>query len=591
MSVFNLLTEEDKEKIINYIDMFGPTDDNASTPRYSDIERVLTAWDYEKSRNLQKLFGGDKLILNRPYTYTMSVECVTNAFEDAINEEGDEYYFPFKKWIQDIVADRSLIRAIEFDADNNGWGYSRYDFNCDLFDTEALATNSYQGHPAKIHFADSDDVFKIAKGMKPMKIFHKLVDRFGDSKIQTLYENFRNWHSMMLNQIHLDGTLSLSIHPLDYMTMSDNGGNWESCMRWQDGGHGHPGDYRMGTVVCMNSPYIVVAYLHNPKKKMEIWNYQTRKEEEFWNKKKWRELFIVQDGFITEIKGYPYQDENLTNTALMWLKELAQENLGWTYEDIETDVSHDFKRPEEDENKNFIFRFHSDYMYNDFGTLKKHRGRLNWDTIKRRAEDKSDELNIAEYYYRDNLKEVFINAFYGGYATCMCCGQEIEYDENRNQSVFCYHCEPYKICPCCGEVYDGDGYYISAYSEPVCYGCYEYECSTDDLTGDCELNDSLVIIYIQIDEEDDGTPIFVDECISTLDPDTYDNPAYDKIFTSPPLKYREVSVPWSNSKLYVTFDMIQDIETAENVFDLDIRYYMTKFEEAHEQEVVQVVSK
>ena len=102
------------------------------------------------------------------------------------------------------------------------------------------------------------------------------------------------------------------------------------------------------------------------------------------------------------------------------------------------------------------------------------------------------------------------------------------------------------------------------------------------------MNDSLVSIYIQIDEEEDGTPIFADEYIDTLDPETYDNPAYDRLFTSPPLKYRD-TVPWSNSKLYVTFDMIQDIEAVEDVFDLDIRYYMTKFEEAHKQEVVQVV--
>lgn len=58
MSVFDLLTEEDKEKIIRYIDCYGPIAENSSVPRLEDAETVLHEWDIQKSKNLEKLFGG-----------------------------------------------------------------------------------------------------------------------------------------------------------------------------------------------------------------------------------------------------------------------------------------------------------------------------------------------------------------------------------------------------------------------------------------------------------------------------------------------------------------------------------------------------
>ena len=125
----------------------------------------------------------------------------------------------------------------------------------------------------------------------------------------------------------MDGELCLSIHPMDYMTMSDNDNNWQSCMNWMNNG-----DYRLGTVECMNSPYVLVAYLHNPNHSMSIGPYE-------WNSKHWRELFIIHPEMISEVKGYCFQDENLTNTILMWIKELAHNNLDWDYDNDEINVT------------------------------------------------------------------------------------------------------------------------------------------------------------------------------------------------------------------------------------------------------------
>jgi hypothetical protein len=62
----------------------------------------------------------------------------------------------------------------------------------------------------------------------------------------------------------------------------------------------------------MNSPYIIIAYLHNP-------NHTFKIEDDWeWNSKRWRELFIVQKGIINEI-NYMEEIGQGTNKMLVLL--------------------------------------------------------------------------------------------------------------------------------------------------------------------------------------------------------------------------------------------------------------------------------
>lgn len=45
MSVFNLLTDKDKDLIIHYVDTYAPNTDDAKVPRPSDIYTILAEWD------------------------------------------------------------------------------------------------------------------------------------------------------------------------------------------------------------------------------------------------------------------------------------------------------------------------------------------------------------------------------------------------------------------------------------------------------------------------------------------------------------------------------------------------------------------
>lgn len=554
MSVYDLLLEEDREKIINYIRWFGPLSDNSSIPSIGDIKAILNEWDIQKSKTLEKLFG-ESLILNRPYTYTITQEGVIKEIQYAIDHH-NRYYDEMKKWFKHI------FYRPEWD---NTISYGVFCLSEDLFKVQTLAANAYNGDVKKIIFPDGE-VLKITKGMKPMKIIHKFVNKFNDTNVEQMYENFRNWHSQLLNQIHLDGELCLSIHPLDFMTMSDNGGSWNSCMRWQ-GEHEdeRPGDYRMGTVECMNSPYIVVAYLHNPKHQMSTPEW-IDDDEWTWNKKKWRELFIINDGIITEIKGYPFQDENLTNTVLMWLKDLAKKNLGWDYDDIEVNVTSSIDR----NNKKYHLAFHPyEYMYNDFGTLQIHRGRINLENLCNRANSRSNGFYLTSITSADGkYLEDIIDIPYGGKATCMCCGTQVPYYENRSDSVMCLNCESTSVCPCCGEYFDDEGYMVNAFDSPICPYCWEYETSMDEISENSELSSSLIELKFYLGDDADGYPVFYDNTIWTLSPTEYYCYEYEKLFNQPPKVYHNRY----SETYYVTIDMVKDMNWFEDLFGIDDSY-------------------
>ena len=319
----------------------------------------------------------------------------------------------------------------------------------------------------------------------------------------------------------------------------------------------------------MNSPYIIVAYLHNPKKRFEFWRDWKCEEVLEWNKKKWRELFIVQNGLITEIKGYPYQDENLTNTALMWIKELAQKNLGWEYNDVEVNVNGEYKENDDEVN---LFRIRTGhYMYNDIGTLNLHRARVNIRDLHKRA-DANDDVDYDQYIPRGKTyTNTIFNLNYGGKTTCMCCGAEIGYAENRSNSVLCFDCERTQICPCCGEYFEGEGYIISSYDDPICWNCYDYECETDDLTDEKEYRGSLAELHFCLGFKDDGTPVFYDRTIFTLDPSEYTNFEYQRLFNAEPKCY-DSKYRWDTGTLYVTMDMVKDFDWFEEVFNIDSTY-------------------
>ena len=563
LSILNVLTSEDRERILSYISLFGPSYPENCSREPSDIDTILAEWDFRKS-TLYNLLGGH-LTIARPYTYKLTDDMMQDKIRVARRTNAPDGVRRFLDWC--LFSPRLKNSGATFIyPDDIFWMAANADlcsFATNLTNDYNLATNSYEGKVKGIKFADGE-VYKLNQGMRIMRILAKLVEKMEGPKED--FEEFRIWHSRQFQDRYVDGELCLSIHPLDYMTMSDNDNNWESCMRWMDGS----GDYRVGTVECMNSPYIIVAYLHSPKHTMMWSTYNFGTPTEYtWNSKQWRELFLVQEGVISEIYGYPFQDENLTNTTLMWIKELAAKNLGWTYDDEEINTKPDVANPLQDtpDLDSVYFDIETNmFMYQDLGRLAKHRGRMNSAKVREMA-------YVTEFPSNpwDDMAERYVKRFYrssyGGVATCMCCGKELPENQNT-QNVYCPQCESVLRCCCCGEVLSHEYAFSLANSDDVyCEDCFNDVASYDSLTQEPYLDEDLTFVYwlLGIDPET-NEPIFAPTPLRVFD--AKHNDVYHNIFSHLPRHVFDDldGYPFRGETWFIETSDIKDYQTAIDIF-------------------------
>lgn len=462
MTPFEALTQEEQEKITNYIAEYG---DEYRSPKNSvPLSYILRFWDSAKS-DLFSLFG-DKLILKYPITYAQPVEDI----------------------IQECVDDPELTTLIgelkvafhSFDRTADYCTYSSLFYLDKLLPGKFAPINTEPPYCVKYNNKE----YKISSNTKTIRTLGKMARDTKDPNIIDLYEKLRIVLSRYTNQKELHGNLCLSIHPLDYMTMSDNDSGWDSCMSWVA-----EGDYRAGTVEMMNSPYVVVAYVESEHK-------QTTFADSFtWNNKKWRELFLVTPNLITEIKPYPYVNEFFTKEALRRLGALQQK--ASFSEAIEIPIRETFTYKD----KELTFSPRSTFMYNDFGLTASNK---HWALI--------NENNLDSW-------QPYIN--YSGTMNCMSCGDEIEYNSDYSNEVFCAPClgESTFTCDCCGRVVrngNESSYWVE--DRLLCEDCWENEVMYDPIKGeDVFIDDTYRLHLVSKDKEDLGY------VLTTVDSFQHDN--------------------------------------------------------------------
>lgn len=411
---------------------------------YTPMASILHEWDIRKSEYLAKMFG-DTLMMTKHIDYNKSYEELQNELSDMMRPSGScgragrNGYDFYRNW------NEYVYRTCHHFNDSQLDGLSR------LMSDECLINNTYDGPSFEIIKRDGKP-FRVNRGCKTSKTLGKLADIFDIPG----WEDFRICHSQILNQKALGGKLTISIHPLDYMTMSDNSYGWESCMSWEK-----EGGYRQGTVEMMNSRCVVIAYLAGDD--------QMRIGDDYWNSKKWRQLFIVDHNLIAGVKDYPYHNETLGLEVVKWLKELAGEKLGWHYENI-IPYGFDGKKIHLDylpeEKNDFSLDIATGAMYNDFGCLDYH-----WMCFS--TDINPDELRGSS---GSDWRNIYLPVYYSGTPQCMICG-ELDPDFEDESCLACQECQERQRCDCCGEiaseVWSIDGMQLCEY----CWENRVHECA------------------------------------------------------------------------------------------------------------------
>lgn len=430
MNLFDVIPENERYLIDSYINECAEVNSNRES-----LDYILRIW----AKNKEKLYGflGNQLQIKKKIEYTMPKETLVDNMRNlfANDSQFNSIYVKFREWFKseniplDIKENVCLLREI----------FSYYTF------ADNYVNMFCYNNPIKIQ-VPSGKIITIQDGAKPIRIISKIAKEFNILTDEEI-EYIRIKHSQVLNQKTIKGTLVLSIHPLDYMTMSDNASGWSSCMSWQEGGC-----YRRGTVEMMNSENVVVAYIEG-EQPMKIWTPEGTKE---WNNKKWRQLFVVNDEIISSVKSYPYFNEELTISALEWLSDLLEVNGGINF------CKHNFIFGDRDIydahfSNDYSFNFYTHDMYNDFFT--------------------------TTHYARVSDPEVtYYEIEYSGPTECMNCGSINSYfDDDDAVLLCCEDCYESEHCDCCGcrniDLYELDGSYY-------CDECYSERARNEFLTSE-----------------------------------------------------------------------------------------------------------
>lgn len=323
---------------------------------------------------------------------------------------------------------------------------------------------------------------KVPKGMKLVKAFKF----FEDDKIAL--EEIQNRASMIIQEDKVEGWLCFSVHPLDFLSTSENTYNWRSC-------HALDGEYRCGNLSYMMDKSTVVCYLKSDKAINFLPNFPG---DVPWNSKKWRMLLFLSDNWNAMFAGrqYPFFSESALESVRYHAMNVFKLHGQWS-------AWHN------DEMKNFCFDKDSEhqddiYFRNVYIPM---RGRLyRKDELIEDCHNPmhfNDLLRSSCYipYYCWNKSFSYCDTVHftiGGEIPCLRCAEQ---PIAQTDDMLCSDCEleygnsedeMYTNCSCCGRriLYD-DSWFVESTGENICEECANRECHSCDCCGELYWNSEI----------------------------------------------------------------------------------------------------
>lgn len=331
----------------------------------------------------------------------------------------------------------------------------------------------------------------ITKGSKLVRAFKYFVAN------ENLLTDLQNQASRIIQESKISGKLCLSIHPLDYLSISENNYNWRSC-------HSLDGEYRAGNISYLLDSATVVCYLKGADE-VKLPNFP---EDVLWNDKKWRVLlyFSNDKNMIFAGRQYPFDSEvgmDLIRYDLLdAIKFTAPaKKTKWTkwnkiiYPKVK--ITDDVKIVLD---KGFVpvgydMKPLADIMFNVEGSRQFN------DVL-------SSSCYKPHYIAKCRCNGFWENDFYlstnddtrfdiGAYTPCICCGEEAAmYDAD---TMMCYDCEArygegdndiFTYCDCCGcRVARDDLYFVG--DDYLCPSCFDNETTRCDYCGERVFNNDI----------------------------------------------------------------------------------------------------
>ena len=384
--------KRDFKEIIQYSQGFVPVDEY--------VNELFDIWAKNKNEMLQ-LFGG--LIYEWPEPI-----CIP------ISQEEKEYQI--NKFIDDLTV-RYLWDLVEFVKDNS-----------ESFYDNKVISSKYESIPV---------------GAKLIKSFRFFISD------QSLLRQIQDQASQIIQKTKLSGKLCLSVHPLDFLSSSENTYNWRSC-------HSLDGDYCAGNLSYMADNTTFMAYI---KGEDEVALPHFGKV--LWNSKKWRVLIHAAElqNIVFAGRQYPFDTKAMLNIVLDIYNNLLYRHghpylRDWSNEYIEKPYLNQIYFPYDGE------------LHGLRQVVKAGRGALNYNDILHSSFYQKPYYTYPKGYWVPELKTITI----GNKVPCLTCGEQLECQEMMQ----CENCDGsscFTYCDDCGVRCHRDDFFETADGRLICEDC------------------------------------------------------------------------------------------------------------------------
>lgn len=397
------------------------------------ISKIIQDWRNSKAFFINKMNGNLIYQYDKPVSFELDEQAKINKLEHFANQVSEHYgNIPLSDFLQTILVE---------DFYNN------------------LTSKEYKTYHKDIIIP------KNYKVVKAFKFFEKNID---------LLKQLQNEASRIIQENIVSGYLCFSVHPLDYLSLSENVHNWRSC-------HALDGEFRSGNLNYMVDETTVVCYLRADKQAILPHFPETVP----WNSKKWRVLLFFSSDKTLMFAGrqYPFS----ADTGIELIREKMLPALGldnWTkwrstlltsYKDERSGEDFFFSKmiPVGDTLKRFkdvVVNGESTYHFNDL--LRSTCYSPIWSYKERQYFWDTENTGCSS---RDTKVEV------GKACSCPICGRGII---SFTESMTCPTCafqygyenEDYYECEICGSMTHCDDMYDLDFSGlRVCPECYANE--------------------------------------------------------------------------------------------------------------------
>lgn len=415
--------------------------------REPQTDNLIDIW-FNAKRDIIEAFGGKLIYEAGPTTFNLS------------KEEQDEKISDF-------------INRCERVYDNSSLAWFLYRNKAGFFDNAVVeGTTMPTGET-------------ICKGMKLLKAF-----KFFETD-ETVLKTLQTEASMIIQENKVEGILCFSVHPLDYLSSSENTYNWRSC-------HSLDGEFRSGNLTYMCDQSTIVCYLRGKDEQVHLPRFP---DNVLWNSKKWRMLLFLSESWQSIFAGrqYPFVSEAGLEIITPHLrKALKQNESAWSawHNDVITSVSYKNGQDDDFTHKTIVMG-HKYYEMQDLISDGKQSRHFN-DLLRSSCYTPFYQWNKMHAQFTRNDK------YPGGYgehftigaaAPCIACGTA---SIALSDAMYCDCCcldycsddnDNMSICDCCGARVWNDDMYTTIDESWICEHCANTECIRCARCGELVFND------------------------------------------------------------------------------------------------------